>query len=102
MSTPRPRKCGTNFDWAQATDEQLLSAMSRHDPEAAAEFFDRHADVLLGVADRLVGSGPAAESVVEDGLVWLWENAGRYQPEFGRPLSWMLAYLRSLAFGRRC
>ncbi len=101
MSIPWPRKSGTNSYWAQATDEQLLSAMSRHDTEAAAEFYDRHVEVLLGVADRLVGSGHVADSVVEDGLVWLWENAGRYQPEFGRPLSWMLTYLRKLALNRR-
>jgi RNA polymerase sigma-70 factor, ECF subfamily len=85
---------------AEATDEALLARIAGGDSQAFAIFYDRHASLLYSLALRIVGDGHDAEDVLQDAAVQLWERAPRYNPMFGRPLSWAVTLLRNKAVDR--
>ncbi|MGB3548966.1 MAG: RNA polymerase sigma-70 factor [Saprospiraceae bacterium] len=71
------------------SDEQLFAALSGGDPTALDELFRRHYADLCRVAYRLLQDGAAAEDVVQELFLRLWEKR-----ESARPVSGVGAYLR--------
>jgi RNA polymerase sigma-70 factor (ECF subfamily) len=55
----------------------LVVRLVSRDASALEELFDRMSGRVFGLAYRILGDGPAAEDVVQDVLVWVWDNPGK-------------------------
>jgi len=77
----------------------LLRAAARDEDSAAAfgELYRACAPVLLGVALRIVGRREAAEDVLHDAFVRIWNGAGGFDPLANQPMAWMTAIARNRA-----
>lgn len=82
-------------DWAE-----LIELTAGGDREAFARLFDATSPYVNGLAVRIVGDASAAEEVVMEVYVQVWQQAGRYDAARGAPLSWMLNIARSRAIDR--
>lgn len=78
----------------------LLARLRRGDETALAEFYDATAARVYALAKRIVREASAAEEVVSDVYLQIWQQAERYDATRGRVLTWVLTICRSRALDR--
>ena len=65
--------------------------------EALGALYDRYAPLLLALTRRIVGSPSDAEEVVQETLLQVWAQAGRYDPRRSSVATWLVLLARSRA-----
>jgi len=60
-----------------------VERLVQRDPSALEEIYDRISGRAFGLAYRILDDGPAAEDVVQDAFVWLWDNTHKLDSERG-------------------
>ena len=73
------------------SDGALAVAIGRWREDALAEAFRRHAGAVYGLALRVLGDRAAAEEVVQEVFLRLWNAPDRYDPERGSMRAFLLA-----------
>jgi RNA polymerase sigma-70 factor (ECF subfamily) len=79
---------------------QALEATARGDRAAFADLYRLASPTLLAVALRVLGRRDAAEDVLQEAFLAIWDKAGMYQAERGAPLTWMAMVVRHRAIDR--
>jgi RNA polymerase sigma-70 factor (ECF subfamily) len=85
---------------AEAGDDRLrrlLSRIGRGESPALAELYDLTSPKLFGVILRIQRDRSLAEDVLQDVYLRIWQAAGRYDPEAGRPMPWLCTIARNRA-----
>jgi RNA polymerase sigma-70 factor (ECF subfamily) len=85
---------------SQDADLRDLTALCDGDQEALGALYDRHASLLLTLAERILGSRREAEDLLHDVFVEIWQRAGDYDPSRGTVATWMRLRTRSRALDR--
>lgn len=80
-----------------ATLRDLLAGISRGEARGLAELYDLTAAKLYGLILRIQRDRSLAEDVLQDVYLRVWQAAGSYAPEAGRPLPWLCAIARNRA-----
>jgi RNA polymerase sigma-70 factor (ECF subfamily) len=75
----------------EVSDATLLVAIGRYHQDALAEVFRRHGGAVFGLARRLLGDDAAAEEIVQEVFLRLWEQPERFDPARGSLRSFLLA-----------
>jgi RNA polymerase sigma-70 factor (ECF subfamily) len=70
-------------------DTILVTRLMAGDEEALGEVVDALGPYILAVASRVLGDRSAAEDVVQDVLIALWQRPDRFDPERGSLRSWL-------------
>lgn len=81
-------------------DSLLLSRIRDGDATAFAEFYDRHAPLLFGIALKILQVPSEAEEVLQDACVTLWERAPLTQAGTELALGWAVTIVRNRAIDR--
>jgi len=84
----------------ELADEALMARVADGDPEAFAEFYDRHEALWFSIALGILRVEAEAEDVVQETAVLIWERAPLYNPDQGRPIGWSITVLRNKAIDR--
>ncbi len=84
----------------EVDDSSLLSAIAGGDRQALATLYDRHAPALLAAGQRTLRSMSAAQDVVHDVFVEVWQDASAYDPRRASVKAWLFLRLRSRAIDR--
>ena len=79
------------------TDALLAARLAAGDDHALAEVFDRLASAVYGAALRVLGTGAAAQDVVQDVFVELWSHPDRYDPAAGTLRTFLMVQARHRA-----
>ncbi|MBX9931084.1 MAG: sigma-70 family RNA polymerase sigma factor [Methylobacterium sp.] len=80
-----------------ATLSRLLAGIASGDEQALKSLYDLTAPKLYGLILRIQRDRSAAEDVLQDVFVRVWQAAGSYDPASGRPLAWLCAIARNRA-----
>jgi RNA polymerase sigma-70 factor (ECF subfamily) len=80
-----------------ADDAALVRAMAAGDREALAALYERHCQVLLGLALRIVKERREAEDLLHDVFLEAWRCAKDFDPKRGRVRTWLAIRMRSRA-----
>lgn len=86
-----------------AVDDPLVEALAgtaRGERAAFAVLYRAAAPVLMGVALKVLRRRDAAEDVLQEAFVAIWDKAGLYRPERGTPIAWMAMVVRYRAIDR--
>ena len=67
--------------WPEKDDQELLALIQDGSQQAFSVLVQRHTDRFYRLAYRYLQSKEAAEDVVQDAFVKLWEDPGRWQVE---------------------
>jgi RNA polymerase sigma-70 factor, ECF subfamily len=67
--------------WPEKDDHELLALIQDGNGQAFATLVERHTERFYRLAYRYLQSKAAAEDVVQDAFVKLWENPAIWQPE---------------------
>jgi RNA polymerase sigma-70 factor (ECF subfamily) len=73
------------------SDAGLVVAIGRWRQDALAEAYRRHAGAVFGLARRVLVEGPAAEEVVQEVFLRLWNSPDKFDPDRGTLRSYLLA-----------
>jgi RNA polymerase sigma-70 factor, ECF subfamily len=84
----------------ELTDTDLLQFIAAGDHDSLDELHRRYSGVLLATAFRVLNNTRDAEEVVQEAFVQIWEKAGVYDSERGKPLTWAMTLTRNKAIDR--
>ncbi|WP_158825518.1 RNA polymerase sigma factor [Mucilaginibacter lacusdianchii] len=82
------------------SEDELISALRRHEKVAAEALYDMYSASLYGVIFRIVNDTTTAEDVLQEVFVKIWNSAGSYSADKGRLFTWMLNIARNLAIDK--
>ena len=78
-------------------DAELVRRIADRRQDALGALYDRYAPLLLALTRRIVGSQSDAEEVVQETLLQVWAQAGRYDPRRSSVATWLVLLARSRA-----
>ena len=79
---------------------ELLRRIGEGNRDAFSQLYDRFNGVLFATAYRVLNNQEAAEDVLQDVFVQIWEKAALYDPTRGKPLTWAITLTRNKAIDR--
>lgn len=82
------------------TDAELVTRIVQGDEAAFAEVYDRHAEAVFRAAMRMLGDRFAAEEVVQETWLVLWNRAERFDASLGSLVAWLLTIARNRSLDR--
>jgi RNA polymerase sigma-70 factor (ECF subfamily) len=88
---------GGDDDALAAEDAALVLAMANGDRDALAALYERHCQILLGLALRIVRERREAEDLLHDVFLEAWRCAKDFDPKRGRVRTWLAIRMRSRA-----
>lgn len=97
---PRARTEGERPAAAAPEDVALVARIAAGDREALGELYDLHAPLLLGLCQRMLKSAAAAEDLLHDLFMEVWQRAAEYAPARGSVRTWLIVRARSRALDR--
>jgi RNA polymerase sigma-70 factor (ECF subfamily) len=84
----------------ECTDEQLMEAVQKQDPQALEELYRRHHATLRAVIVRVLHNEHTADDLLQEVYMEIWRLANRYSSEKGKALGWMITLSRRRAIDR--
>ena len=79
---------------------ELLQRVAHGDRPSFEALYDRFSGVLFSIANRVLNNQEAAEDVLQDVFVQIWEKAPLYDPARGKPMTWAVSLTRNKAIDR--
>ncbi len=76
-------------------DEDLMSLVGGEDAEAFAVLYDRHSRVAYSLAYKMMGERQAAEDLVQEAFLKVWQSAGSYRVQRGSVRTWVLSIVKN-------
>jgi RNA polymerase sigma-70 factor (ECF subfamily) len=76
---------------------EILKRISQGDRKSFEEIYDRFSRILFAAAFRVLNDRVAAEDVLQDVFLQIWEKAPMYNPDLGKPLTWAVTLTRNKA-----
>lgn len=86
------------------TDLALMTRIATRDTDALRELYDRYGRVAFALAYRVAGEASAAEEIVQDAFVTVWDKAEGFDPaKGGNVRGWLLTIVhrRAIDYRRR-
>jgi RNA polymerase sigma-70 factor (ECF subfamily) len=83
-----------------AAEIALLKRISGGDRQSFEQLYERFSGVLFSTAYRVLNNQEAAEDVLQDVFIQIWEKAPFYDPARGKPLTWAVTLTRNKAIDR--
>ena len=81
-------------EYTTLKDESLIRLIAERDEAALEALYERHIRLLFSITLHLVGSRLAAEEIVLDVFIKVWENAHTYQPDRAQVTTWLTTITR--------
>ena len=78
----------------------LLQRVAQGDRVSFETLYDRFSGVLFSTAYRVLNNQEAAEDVLQDVFIQIWEKAPLYDPVRGKPMTWAVTLTRNKAIDR--
>ena len=92
---------GMTDDVAEAPiDSELMARVVAGDHGAFATLYDRHVRVVYGAVLRYLRDPSAAEEVVQETYLAMWQQPDRYAADKGSLVGWLLSIARNRAIDR--
>lgn len=79
---------------------ELFKRISAGDSASFEAIYDRFSRILFATAYRILNDRVAAEDVLQDVFIQIWEKAPMYNSDLGKPLTWAVTLTRNKAIDR--
>jgi RNA polymerase sigma-70 factor (ECF subfamily) len=84
-------------DRRDPADGELMERLCERDPAALGSIYDRYSRMVYSLALRIAGHPAAAEEIVQDVFLKLWNSAASYRAERGPLGPWLCTLARNRA-----
>lgn len=82
------------------SDEMIVRLLQDSKKEGLSLLYDKYASALYGVIYRVLQNTEAAEEVLQDTVLKIWNNALKYDAAKGNLLTWIVNIARNAAIDR--
>jgi RNA polymerase sigma-70 factor (ECF subfamily) len=79
------------------SERRLAARLARGDQGALREIRQEYSGVVRGYAQQILGDSTAADDVLQQVMVEVWERGSTFDPARGSLLSWLMTMARSRA-----
>ena len=69
---------------------KLLARIAQGDQDAFAEFYQLTSRRVFGMARRVLIDPELSEDTTQEVFIQVWQNAAKFNPDAGSPLSWLM------------
>ena len=76
-----------------AASASLIERLRRKEPAALEQLYDQASGKAFGLAYRILGDGAAAEDIVQDVFLWVWNNTARIDSSRGNVESFLMTLI---------
>ena len=83
-----------------AAEIELMRLIGAGDRPSFEKLYERFSGVLFSTAYRVLNNSEAAEDVLQDVFVQIWDKAPLYDPARGKPLTWAVTLTRNKSIDR--
>jgi RNA polymerase sigma-70 factor, ECF subfamily len=87
-------------DDTHLADEALAERLGGGDVGALEQLYERHSRAVFSLALKLLAEREAAEEIVQETFLKLWQRPDAYSPERGRLIAWLLGVAHHRAVDR--
>ena len=87
-------------EYAKASDESLMAAITKKRTDALEELYGRYGKTLKAVITHVVHEEAEADDVLQEIFLQIWRQADSYSPTAGKPLGWVVTLARRRAIDR--
>ncbi len=105
-----PSRMGRGYGWGTDMESdstkqleaeiELMRRIGQGDRRSFEELYDRFSGVLFSTAYRVLNNQEAAEDVLQDVFIQIWEKAPLYDPTRGKPMTWAVTLTRNKSIDR--
>lgn len=81
-------------------DENIVRLLKSNNKDGLSLLYDKYAAALYGVIHRILQQTEAAEEVLQDTMLKIWNNAEKYDASKGNLLTWTINIARNAAIDR--
>ena len=78
----------------------LLQRITEGSSDALGELYDQVSATLFNLIRTILRSREEAEDTLQEVFVTIWKRADKYDPELGKPISWLMTVARNRAYDR--
>ncbi|MCJ8211387.1 sigma-70 family RNA polymerase sigma factor [Mucilaginibacter sp. RS28] len=82
------------------SEEELIHALRRREKVAAEALYDMYSASLYGVIVRIVNDDIAAEDILQETFLKIWNSFSAYSADKGRLFTWMVNIARNLSIDK--
>ena len=107
ISPPRQRAKVRQFSSAAPVDTaeteadmELLKRVGQRDVAAFQEFYRKFSGLLYSAIHRVLNDHQDTEDIMQEVLMQIWQKAHLYEPDKGKPLTWITTMARNRAIDR--
>ena len=79
---------------------ELITRTADGDQESFEKIYRRYSGAIFSTAYRILNDQQAAEDVMQDVFVQIWDKAGTYDSHRGKPLTWTMTLTKNKAIDR--
>jgi RNA polymerase sigma-70 factor (ECF subfamily) len=83
-----------------ASDNTLMAEITNRQYPALNELYSRYGDRLKSMIGTVVREEGEADDVLQEIMLQIWDEAGKYSPKAGKPLGWIITLTRRRAIDR--
>jgi RNA polymerase sigma-70 factor (ECF subfamily) len=84
----------------EQNDRELLARIAQRDTAAFAQLYDQFSRILFSIAHQILRDPAQAEDVLQEVFLQVWNRASDFDPELGKPLTWVVTLTRNRAIDR--
>ncbi|HTA82555.1 MAG TPA: sigma-70 family RNA polymerase sigma factor [Bacteroidia bacterium] len=81
----------------EITEDELVTSLKNGDTEAFSLLYDNYSNALLGVVYRIVDDKEAAEDILQEVFVKIWQKISQYDRSKGKLFTWLINIARNAA-----
>ncbi|MDB6152106.1 MAG: polymerase, sigma-24 subunit, subfamily [Chthoniobacteraceae bacterium] len=82
------------------TDEELMQRIQQQDSTALGILHDRYSGLMKGLIMKVLHDDAASDDLLQEVFIELWNRAGSYSQEKGKPLGWIITLARRRSIDR--
>jgi len=79
------------------SDKEIILKVAGNDSKALEELYDRYSPVLFTLINKIVQDKPAAEEILSDIFVIIWQKIELFDSEAGNVYTWIINLARNKA-----
>ncbi len=81
-------------------EDELLKRLKLHEEQAYQFLYDHYSKALFVIIKQIITQQEAAEDLLQETFVKIWQNIHTYDGSRGRLYTWMLSIARNLSIDR--
>lgn len=93
-------KVDSGMHLSVAETARLLAGVAKRDVNALSDLYDAHVGLLMSVVFAVLKDKAESEDILQESFLAIWDKAGMYSPDLGKPTSWMVTIAKNKAYDR--